>query len=322
MRLAAMNRALFRCLLSLSATAAATWLWKRVAHQRTRLQKREARRTSGQTGAQFSSLAGPLHDAWHMVGKVRIFSRYAVHQHGAVNLPLVLVHGFGVSGRYFIPLAKRLAGDYPVYVPDLPGHGRSGTPASALDISGLAQALLTWLDQLGLHNCVLLGQSMGAQIVVEAAMRQPHRFAGLVLIGPTSDPDASLATHLARLLRVAPYERPSLFGILVLDYLRMGWRLIPECRALLNDPIAKKLERLTLPVLLMKGARDALVPDAWFETLRKKTLTPHTVIMAGGGHAVQHSAPDRVALALRPYLQYVADREGRRETRTALDEQG
>ncbi|MGH2618077.1 MAG: alpha/beta fold hydrolase, partial [Thermomicrobiales bacterium] len=63
-------------------------------------------------------------------------------------LPIVHVHGFGISGRYLEPTAARLAAHYPTYVPDLPGHGRSEHPRRPLDIAGLADALADYLDVL------------------------------------------------------------------------------------------------------------------------------------------------------------------------------
>src|SRR5436190_17974179 len=64
--------------------------------------------------------------------------------------PVVLVHGLGVSGRYMLPTAVRLAGHLPTYVPDLPGFGQSARPARALDIPELADALAGWTRALGL----------------------------------------------------------------------------------------------------------------------------------------------------------------------------
>ena len=46
--------------------------------------------------------------------------------------PVVLVHGFGVSGRYMLPLAEALARWFSVFVPELPGNGRSEKPPTPL----------------------------------------------------------------------------------------------------------------------------------------------------------------------------------------------
>jgi pimeloyl-ACP methyl ester carboxylesterase len=84
----------------------------------------------------------------------RVARTAAPGQAGATRTPhaVVCVHGFGVSGRYFVPLARRLGARGPVYVPDLPGHGRSGTPPAPLDVPGLAHALVRWMDVAGLRR--------------------------------------------------------------------------------------------------------------------------------------------------------------------------
>ena len=73
-------------------------------------------------------------------GGVRLWLRLwnGLRVHGGENLPaagpFVLVHGVGVSGRYMLPVARVLARDHSVYVPDLPGYGKSGRPPRATGI--------------------------------------------------------------------------------------------------------------------------------------------------------------------------------------------
>jgi pimeloyl-ACP methyl ester carboxylesterase len=106
---------------------------------------------------------------------------------------VVLVHGYGVSSRYFVPLAARLAPTVRVYAPDLPGHGDSESADAPLSVPRLAAALDAWMDAWDLREAVLVGQSMGAQIATELAIRAPRRVAGLVLVAPTVDPHARSA---------------------------------------------------------------------------------------------------------------------------------
>lgn len=259
---------------------------------------------------------GSLHDAWHQVRDCRIFSRHGFPRLNSSRLPIVLVHGFGMSGDYYVPLAERLTVERPVHLPDLPGHGRSDKPFPPLSMSGKACALLNWMDSAGVGKAFLAGHSMGAQIAVEAIRRQPQRFAGLVLIGPTRDPHAGLMRHAWRLLKAAPFERFSLFHILLRDYLRMGWRLLPECRAMMHDPLASKLRQLSVPVMLIKGERDAIVPASWLSHLANATRAEQVLVIKGCGHAVHHGAPDEVSAAMRAFLQRaesraVSKKEGR-----------
>ena len=70
-----------------------------------------------------------LRTTWTTVRGWRMHARVAVQPPGRDTAAMVLVHGVGVSGRYLLPTAERLARRYPTYVPDLPGFGRSDKPA-------------------------------------------------------------------------------------------------------------------------------------------------------------------------------------------------
>jgi len=99
-----------------------------------------------------------------------------VHAHvGGEGPPVVLVHGYGVSGRYMLPLARILASSCSTFAPDLRGHGRSGQPGTALEIGDLADALRSWLDAVELERPAFVANSMGCQIVTELAVRRPER---------------------------------------------------------------------------------------------------------------------------------------------------
>ena len=102
--------------------------------------------------------------------------------------PVVLVHGLIVSSRYLVPLAARLARDYPVYAPDLPGYGESAKPGRVLNVPELADALAAWMRAVGLDRAALIGNSFGCQILADFGVRYPDRIERAVLLGPTGDP--------------------------------------------------------------------------------------------------------------------------------------
>ncbi len=89
--------------------------------------------------------------------------------------PIVLVHGIAVSSRYMVPVAEELAPFASVHAPDLPGFGRSAKPRRTLTVPELARALLAWLDAAGLERPLLLGNSLGCQVVVDLAAREARR---------------------------------------------------------------------------------------------------------------------------------------------------
>lgn len=215
-----------------------------------------------------------------------------------------MVHGFGVSSSYFVPTAERLAVEFDVYAPDLPGHGKSDTPAKPLDIPQFADRLLDWMDAVGLGRVSLVANSMGCQISVDLALRYPNRVERLVLIGPTSDPTARTFTaHALRLIASAPFERVSLIPILIADYLRMGTRLIPEFRFMLRDPVEEKLPQITIPAMVVRGEKDAIVPPRWFEEAARLLRAERKVVILRWGHAVNFSAPRQLLSVVVPFLR-------------------
>ena len=69
--------------------------------------------------------ASALAERWTTIDGVDVFYRESREPPAA---PVMMhVHGFGLSGRYLLPTAERLAGDFHTLVPDLPGFGRSPT---------------------------------------------------------------------------------------------------------------------------------------------------------------------------------------------------
>jgi len=178
---------------------------------------------------------------------------------------LVFVHGLGVSTRYLAPTMRQLAATHHVVGVDLPGFGRSGTPPRALDTTELADALAKWLDVRGIGPALFVANSYGCQVIVELTMRNPARVLGLVLNAPTMDPaHRTVFGQLWRVIADIPFEPWRLALIVLRDYLRARpLRLLATLHHALADHIEEKLPDITVPVLVVCGARDPVVTVAW-----------------------------------------------------------
>ena len=142
-----------------------------------------------------------------LAGGFRMFFRYSACPSPAPRLPVVLVHGLGLSGRYMLPVARHLAPHFPVYLPDLPGFGDSEKPADTLDVPGLADALAAWIAAAGLARAALLGNSFGCQIIADLAARHPDLVERAVLQGPTTPPDErSWLWQFVRWRQIQPFN--------------------------------------------------------------------------------------------------------------------
>lgn len=234
------------------------------------------------------------------VGSHRIFFRSGGR---AAGIPVVLVHGAVISGRYMVPVAERLAPAYRVHVPDLPGFGRSADPPRPLHVPQLAEALHAWLGRAGIAQAHLLGNSLGAQVVAQLAARWPACAASVILVGPTVDRAAR--TRVAQLWRLgldAFRERPSLIPLHLLDLARAGWRFaFSTLDIALADRIEDQVSRIGAPLLIVCGDGDPLAPVAWCSWLASQS--PHADLrVLEGPHALNYSRPEALAACVREWI--------------------
>jgi pimeloyl-ACP methyl ester carboxylesterase len=255
--------------------------------------------------------------------RVGEWEMHAVHlgrAAGEHRLPIVLVHGWGVAGRYLLPMGQCLASSFAVHVPDLPGHGLSSKPRRALALSELSDALGAWMEAHDLGRSLLVGQSFGCQIVSDLATRYPERARGVVLIGPTVDARArTLPRQMARLAFAGLWERASLLWIVVDDYRRMGIRrLREELQEMFADAPERRLPRVQAPGLVIRGARDAIAPLAWAQHVAKLLGDARVATIPGGSHAIQVSAPEAVAAEIRRFARELVAVSDRNTDQTEL----
>jgi 2-hydroxy-6-oxonona-2,4-dienedioate hydrolase len=212
-------------------------------------------------------------------------------------MPVVLLHGYGVSGTYMLPLARSLAPSFSVFVPDLPGFGRSEQPCSPLGIADLAAALADLLDAAGLQCPAFVANSMGCQVVTELAVRQPARVGPIVLIGPTVDPQRrSARRQLLDGLRDAAREPGSLLARTACDDVRFGLvGLLSTARSALADRVEERLPLVTQPALVVRGEQDGFVGQTWAETAAALLPRGRLVVIPRQPHAVHYTRPDLVA---------------------------
>jgi len=242
---------------------------------------------------------------------MRLHARVSVEPVPADAPVVILVHGLAVSSAYMVPTAVRLAPDFAVYAPDLPGFGASDSPTEALDVPRLADALVAWMDAAGIGQAMLVGNSLGCQIIVSVAVRHPERVRRLVLQGPTVDRFArSLPRQLARLLLDVPREHPTQPLLQARDYLRFGvGRTLATFRFARRDRIEDRLPLVRAPTLVVHGERDLIVSRRWVDEVTALLPTARLVVLPGAAHTPNYSTPTTFVRAIRPFLER-ADDEG------------
>lgn len=192
----------------------------------------------------------------------------------------------------------------------LPAHGLPALRGDRLDPGTSADRLLARLDELGAGRVALVGHSASSQVVAEVARRRPDRVSALVLVGPTTDPEAPTWPRLtARWLGNAVREPLGQVPLLARDYLHTGLatfaRALDEAR---RHPLGPVLAGLDQPVLLVRGPGDRIAPADWHERLAALRPGIETVTTGAGAHMVPVTHPHELAAAVVPFLARVQPR--------------
>ena len=242
---------------------------------------------------------------WDIVAGVRVRGRVNdLALARDVDAPhVVLVHGLGMATNYLEPTMRALGDRLAVSALDLPGFGKSRAHGRHLSLGELADALVEWMRVRGIHAPIVMGQSHGCQVVVEAVSRVPDLASAIVLNAPTMLAGSrTMHQQLWHVVQDSPREPLALVPHVARDYLRAGpSRILGTLRDALRDRIEDKLPRVRVPVVVTCGARDPVAPPAWGRQLSNLTgssvdFAPATFIpIPGAAHAAPFSHPHAIA---------------------------
>jgi 2-hydroxy-6-oxonona-2,4-dienedioate hydrolase len=255
----------------------------------------------------------PLGEAaasWVSSRWVDVEGRAVRYREAGEGMPIVLVHGLGVSADYWVRNGPSLAaGGFRALALDLPGFGRTEGPPGGLGVGRQATAIARWAEALGLPGGVYLGHSLSCQSVLELAVRWPGLVRGLVLAAPTGEGPARrrLIQQAIGLARDVPRESLKLAMLVAQAYFRAGpgrvlrtWKLGAE-----HDPL-ELLPRVTVPVLVVVGDADPVVDIDFADSVARELPTGELARIPGGTHAVIFEPTGTFNAAVLDFLGRVA----------------
>lgn len=238
---------------------------------------------------------------WVMVDGCRMHYRMG----GKGRQSVVLVHGLTVSGNYLVPTAAELTRDFTVYIPDLPGFGRSEKPRRVLSIPELGEALKAWMDAVGLERAYLLGNSMGCHTVSVVASRYPRRVAGAILVSPVGDRGGRNTPRLvARALNDFMREPPSSWAIMFRDFLKAGLRrTVLTLRQMQRSPLEPWLPQVHVPALVVGGKHDRIVPISAIGRVTAMLPQGQVAVIQEAAHVPNYTHPEQLAALVRRFVE-------------------
>jgi 3-oxoadipate enol-lactonase len=232
--------------------------------------------------------------------------------------PRTLVAVGGWTGSWEVweePIAQLTAAGWRCIAYDHRGAGESPVDPELITVDAMVTDVVAVLDAFGVERCVLAGESQGGAIAQYAAARAPERFTGLVLSAPAptgrnartggfadlcrSDYPSAVTQFVARCFPEPSSEHIKRWAENIL------LRAEPDQAARIIEMWADEgvpdvdARRLDLPVLVLHGGADAIVPIELSRALVDRLPDAELLELDGVGHVPTMTRPDEVVAAIR-----------------------
>lgn len=241
--------------------------------------------------------------------------------------PLVLLHPFPASHEFWLPVADVLASRYRLILPDLRGHGQSGTGEGPATMQKHAADLVRMVDDADVGRAPIIGVSIGGYILFEFWRRSRTRVAALGLCN-TKAPADNAEARAGRLQAAndvldrgtEPFLQsmiPRLFGKttretrpdLVEGALGMMRQMSPEGIAQVQRGMAERadsvdtLKTINVPTLLVTGDEDVSTGIAEAELMRQHIVGSQLRVIPKAGHYSPWEQHGEAATIIRQFLE-------------------
>jgi pimeloyl-ACP methyl ester carboxylesterase len=239
--------------------------------------------------------------------------------------PIVLLHGFCGSSLYWENVIPELSKHYRVIAPDLPGHGESTNLEGNYQIEDIADAIKDLLDGLNIQKVTLFGHSLGGYITLAFAEMYSERLSGFSLIHSTAFPDSVEAKH-GREASAEKVEKegiqsfadglvPKLFSAdnsvkrsveraKDIGYATSPKGAISTLTAMKNRSNRNSvLEQTPLPVLLIAGEKDQIIPSEKVFSVSKPNIKQS--LIHDSGHMSMYEQPKELISVIEEYLNKI-----------------
>jgi pimeloyl-ACP methyl ester carboxylesterase len=251
------------------------------------------------------------------------------NQNGEGNPAIIFVHGWSNSKNIWDALVPRFSEKYKTIAVDLAGFGESGNNRTNWTMSAFGDDVTSIIKNLKLKKVVLVGFSMGAPVVVEAAAKVPENIIGVILVDDLLNIETKYppeVIHLYDSIMMDLITNPAVeklggsffkthiqenfnrvLSMLKTNTSRTGWQeSLNEYFKWLNEDCTLTLKKIQAPVTAINSDSEPTNVEAF----RKYVPSFKAKIIPGVGHVVFWDAPDEFNKLLEESIQdFIANRK-------------
>jgi len=247
-------------------------------------------------------------------------------------MPMVLLHGTSASLHTWDGWVDELKGQHRVIRYDMPGFGLTGpAPDSVYSVERYAKTVIAVLDELGIEECLLGGNSLGGYVAWATAVLYPERVRQLVLVDPSGLPFESQSIPLGFKIAQTPILKEVMKGVLPRFVIQQSVENVFGDRSLVTPELvdryfelttragnrsalaerfkqtqpgamAARLQEIEIPTLILWGLQDRLIPPTLATRFEQHIKKSRVVLFDMLGHVPHEEDPLSTVATLKEFL--------------------
>jgi pimeloyl-ACP methyl ester carboxylesterase len=221
---------------------------------------------------------------------------------GRRGQPIIFLHSWLGSWRYWLPTMDHISERYRAYALDFWGFGESDRHDSEFSVSEYVNMLLGFMDNMGLTRVNLAGHGLGGMVAISAACEQPERFGKLMTVNTPIQGEKAISVRPGALLsRLFGRSNPTnvwskmvrqidvhdqqIKDEIIEDTDSLSETLVERVVAsILKTDLRSDLARLELPMLAVYCNNDSIVNHEQSDLLREEYRSLQVLKMRGSNH--------------------------------------
>ena len=255
------------------------------------------------------------------------------NDYGPENAPVVIfIHGFPFNKSMWDDQVNFLNDNYRVIAYDIRGHGNSDIGIDDFFIELFVNDLFRFIEKLGIKKSILCGLSLGGYIALNAVLKYPDRFEGLILndtqcIADTQEIKENRCTAIIRILKngVDQYADEIIKNLFASETFTKKNNIIAKVKEMIistskqslcntlhalaeRRDTCDELQQINIPVLIMVGKEDKITPIAAAQQMHEKIRGSMLKIIQHAGHIINLENPIAFNKRLVKFLELVDKR--------------
>lgn len=237
-----------------------------------------------------------------------------------MNSAIVILHGWGLSGKTFAPLVKSLKNlGYRVWAPDMPGFGDTRTPDKPLTLNDYAKFLDDYLRIHSIEQPILIGHSFGGRVSLKYNELYPNNVRVLILSGtpgftPIPKKKLLLFITLAKigklLFSIPPFSLVQdavrkwyYYVVGAKEFFRAEGAMRETFKNIVSQDLLTAMECVNIPTLLLWGEYDIIVPISIAERMHRIISGSELIVIPEADHGVPFKQPEVFASYVNRFVK-------------------